>query len=1414
MSDIIDFSKGLNSDNSEINQPKGTYRYMFNGVNISEEGDIFNLSNEKGTINKVTTFPIGFKIIGGTVLNTDLICFLVDPINNYSQVGIIDSNFIYTRKAPSNDTGNQLGLDITHQISCVARRLFTGQRIVYYVDNNSAFSSVNLDNPPIDSNLAEISRLIPNQKLAKIDLKSIKENVSGNLIAGVYQIITRYRTVSLNPTSYGIPCNPIPMVENLRSEGRNNYDGEYPNYNITNKALEFEISNLDIAYPYLEVTIIYYTGFTNTFTAQVLPLFNITSDKLTFLFNGANQDATPILQSDIQQLPISYNTAKCLVQKDDRLFASNLRETNSLFDTELQNIANNITVKYQIEEIQYLDGLSGTSSITFTINQSPYLLGTINDLYIEFTDQVDPTTGQDITKYTLKNVTGGGGTSNPISATIDGTNNKLVHLVFAIAIDNTFTLEINSSINNYSLGQTYNSGGLFLSIIYGAPPEISGNSNALAAFNDYKNEYICFSKRGYQRDEVYSLGFSVIFKDGSTAFVYHIPGYNTLGLSSAIPDVNSYIGNTQGQLGIYSSIINYPINQNYPTGVIRHHIMPSLQQEPHFRYDVGTTNTFIRILGLQFTINTLLSDKLRSAIQGIMFFRQRRNVSTNQSILSQGLVTKMVPTYNDYQANDPGNPQGDLVYKKMPFFNKSTISQTQVTWGGSTINSVAISVGAGDYSRMAFFSPESLFGKIGASTVQGANLKTVLKLNGNVSVPNVYKSENYYNNVTVYTENRLSKSSVLSIYNNFFQENTSFTSIPTPISFALDIKRGNTTLDGTIKIDSTTSTDYLYLRIASPLSDTQFGTASSIDWSFKASSYFASGSSRGGLVNDDSYIASPTDQSNSLFNIVKTNINQYGQISSAEYIPIAEYFTIPTTNPTPYTLVYGGDTFISKFAYVNKEVFNYKGLYRNLVKAVHSHSYINPSTAIGQGAPDLLGCDMRGLGYYFVESMFNCNYRHQYNKYGNTIPIIPAGTKYFPNSSGLDVLAEDPRNGDSTSYNTQYSFENDIKLFYSKNISYTPTSSGAFETRTVYSEQIHQDELSDNFRVFLQNSYYDIPKHTGPIWNSFVYNNTLYLHTPKSLWRTFVNEVGTQVSTQGDVVLGAGGVFALPSKEIYTSGGGYAGTISQFGGAHTPFGYIFPDALQGKLFMLGSNLEEISQEGLMQYFNKNLLIGLENYTDNPSNPSSVGILGIYDFALKRYIISKRGTSKDFTLSYSLLNKTWLSYHGYFPNLFTSINNRLFGFDNTNTIIMHEHNIGARGVYYNNPVQPWIIEYIDNNNSPQTKAFDNIYLRTHSEDSSGNYLHLETFKYIRGTNEKQDTGIVTLSCTNLFNDSSNVKKKQDQFQIAVPRNSLGVNPLFPDRMKGKYMEVRLTYPNTNNYKLLLNYIVEIDRPVAR
>ena len=72
MEEVRGFLKGLNTDINPMNQGDSTYRDALNVVQVSEEGNIYALTNEQGTINQQVTFPDGFKYIGHTVLDSEI----------------------------------------------------------------------------------------------------------------------------------------------------------------------------------------------------------------------------------------------------------------------------------------------------------------------------------------------------------------------------------------------------------------------------------------------------------------------------------------------------------------------------------------------------------------------------------------------------------------------------------------------------------------------------------------------------------------------------------------------------------------------------------------------------------------------------------------------------------------------------------------------------------------------------------------------------------------------------------------------------------------------------------------------------------------------------------------------------------------------------------------------------------------------------------------------------------------------------------------------------------------------------------------------------------------------------------------------------------------------------------------------
>jgi hypothetical protein len=344
---IHTFEKGTQKDTPKVNQPAGSYVDAQNAVNISNEGDFFALTNERGVFPRAI-LPSGFQLIGKTVLDKDIIVFLVN--GGTFELGIIDSLDNYTQVFQSTDYA--FGID--NPVDMEARTMFNGDRMVYYTDNNQPFGFFNID-----------SKIIPDIDLPKLSLKEILDG-SGQLTAGVYQVVIRYMTKDLVPTNYSLVSDIIPIVDEGKGISWDAYDGAVQG-TPTAKSIVMQIDNIDPSFPFYEVVLVRYAGITNTFQAFVIDTNPIDAASESFTIDFVPEDATELTRSELRVTNITYTQAKCISQKDNRLFLSNLTEDTSRFVDELQEIANNMTVTYKIKEYDHKTPDSEGSCLWFTI---------------------------------------------------------------------------------------------------------------------------------------------------------------------------------------------------------------------------------------------------------------------------------------------------------------------------------------------------------------------------------------------------------------------------------------------------------------------------------------------------------------------------------------------------------------------------------------------------------------------------------------------------------------------------------------------------------------------------------------------------------------------------------------------------------------------------------------------------------------------------------------------------------------------------------------------------------------------------------------------------------------------------------------------------------------------------------------
>lgn len=197
-----------------------------------------------------------------------------------------------------------------------------------------------------------------------------------------------------------------------------------------------------------------------------------------------------------------------------------------------------------------------------------------------------------------------------------------------------------------------------------------------------------------------------------------------------------------------------------------------------------------------------------------------------------------------------------------------------------------------------------------------------------------------------------------------------------------------------------------------------------------------------------------------------------------------------------------------------------------------------------------------------------------------------------------------------------------------------------FPHRWHYSEQSFQEELSDNFRVFLPNSYRDIPGETGKIINVFSMGDNLFIHTEEALWMQPKNN---QERVTDEVVsfIGTGSYAEIPPRKVLDDkNGSSAGLQHQWGAINTKQGYFFISEAEGKFYVFsGKSLIPFSSVGNYHWFRENIPILNDilyyqvykekyPYRDNPSNKFGTGFILGYDTKHERILITKKDYKLD------------------------------------------------------------------------------------------------------------------------------------------------------------------------------------------
>lgn len=1451
LNDTNIFSKGMVDDPHPKNQPDGTYREARNMIR-NPDGDI---QNEGGwdRIDLFTDRAENMLPIGNCQIGPDQVLFWCAGQGMDWEIGIWEKGSGYRTvlttlasahpNTPGTDGDTYLtsvpvsAIPFTSKpVDSTARVRFDQDRNVYFTSHEVGFRVLNLDDISnlSPSSIGAETQLLFSFSAPKPEVTAVEEG--GALKVGVYQFLVRYKTEDGTATPFGPASNPVPVGTGTRDAGRERYDGGALGTE-TNKSIVLSLDGLDDNYPFYEIAVATYEGLQSTPRYFILDTLEVASNK-EYTLTTEDQYREEVVLDELVQAQAYYSSARCVEQKDRRLVLSNLK---SLPQGDFQAVANGIKARYFIKELDARENIVGGSEIpTSPVRKIESLGGGLERVFIN--PEIDLSTLAEnvnnglalVQASLLRSPTSGVNGNNYIVEAVDDANGyidvqgnpsteatvlELPAQNYSVTNTDTLTLTGISNLSGVQAGDwlelDYGSGFDFfkvLSVDNSTNPVtvvIDGtlsNAPTLTAdfyftegtvvearstltvfpsggsiyqdpaptdnFDDYKSGKKSADCRTYRRGEVYSFAFVPVFKNGSVGFAYHIPGGVYTGTDS---------------LGVYTSDADYPSDPElgYPSGKVKHHRMPTLDEEP--LVDFSGLSPKLRVLGLTF-FDIDIPANLRSGLAGYYIVRQRRDTEQNASVLYQGLVK---PTIDVGSKNALPGGHGNVTYQDAY---------------GSGDN--YLMDGDFDFTLCVGYFPDLIHNAARVQVFQKLRFETLMDFQ--------------------YTIGDRDDHAVRLFYNQVGQKVVPFLPALSP-GDEVDINEAVSAAPGKLEteiggksVEADKFNGGLLLELNSDLPFDRPGT----DQYYPD---FGDGVDRGIHIDlEDNGTIQRVNTGGSqkvvigLYNIVQELTRQYGEISSGEYVKAA-YINLEQERGPEYTAgrpagevtggvleenvcdIFGGDTFISRYGLAINDDFD---------------------GDVEGPAKILFGA----LMYFFLESTENYNYRHYVKPQGNidnsnfepgTLPYYPAYKMVVEgDDNNLALLEFDTALGHSTGYNKQYGYENTLRTFFPKPITFQEVTD--FPLRSIWSQISADNEQVDRYRQFLPNDFSDEPGRYEYIADTFVWSDVLYLHTPRALLRTFFNETTEKASSSGQIFTGSTSIMALPSQRVGEGRYGHGGTTSLLGGVNTPYGRLFPDPRAGKFFLFdGQGLNEISLQGLER-------TAREIVRDVPDNPhAGNGFTSVYDPENSRWICCIHRDTK-FAISYHVKHKSWSSYHdyGFFSGFWDNETCRL-----TKVGGIREINTANPGDF--DTVQSSWVEVVGTFKQAAGRlavfdtaeiAIDVFDIEDGHEDWDLLPSHLQARTYQQHTGRRP-----------LVSDRQGMGP-QDHYAVMVDRRlrtavphdrvidpsavpldaptNLDFGDDFPRRMKEEFLLFRLEEDNTSPKKIVIRYIRLLGRPSFR
>jgi len=400
-------------------------------------------------------------------------------------------------------------------------------------------------------------------------------------------------------------------------------------------------------------------------------------------------------------------------------------------------------------------------------------------------------------------------------------------------------------------------------------------------------------------------------------------------------------------------------------------------------------------------------------------------------------------------------------------------------------------------------------------------------------------------------------------------------------------------------------------------------------------------------------------------------VNQWGTMYSYDTIDTGFQRDITPFVTPVYETVFGGDTFISKFAFKTKLPFFFDnrvnapdesdifydeignvafprywhssrsvlsdvsaaGFYLRNFISFKAHNFDCPNSQTPESNPGRTFYDGKmylfayGIPYFYCESSYNVDLRQAFNNQeGDFWPHVSSSIPDDWVQETEVTIAQD----NTYYYNVTFSKQNKENVFTHLPLEWDKICYTNYPFRAVYSElqETDPDNRSNNWLIYRPLAYFDFPQNFGKLTSLDGIQNKAVLARFENKSLLYNTMLTVQTSNPQAAYLGNDTLFrSAPPIDFAETDLGYVGSQHKML-LKIPQGQVTIDAKRGQVFIIsGNQAVDISAfgSGMNRWFTDHLAFEILKYFPNvnvDNHFTGIGLHGVYDSKYDRVIITK------------------------------------------------------------------------------------------------------------------------------------------------------------------------------------------------